>query len=420
MAKPSTDFERQYRSEVKRIKRSIKGLEERGYVVHYDIPELPKSWRGKFLKELHEVNRSELLRKSTYFDPYNDEWVKGTKGRQIENKVKSEKARLTKEIRKTNPDYKPPKRKAGTSKEATYYAVQEYKRATNLADKLDAKDRLAKQVAQNYEIELLYERSRLYDSSLPTEMPWREYDRLNESIKSKQRAVESTRMSYEPDDDYYDDYDDGYYDDYSYEPTPVEPPKEVSDVPKYGEPELPPELPPLTPDDILDTGIDFIDYEVPEPEPEPEPQIAEYETYDPYYEMWRYDTIDENTGELIKQQWVSEDGEIFEDPRDYIPFEQQMFTQFRHGYEHYNEQFVRLLDTALNNARQKVGLNSLMNAIQSMKNTGDAPSFEMAYTEGAVREYLTELGEYLDIDDFGVEGLLDAYEADMESDSYSI
>lgn len=420
MAKPSTDFERQYRSEVKRIKRSIKGLEERGYVVNYDVPELPKSWRGKFLKELHEVNRSELLRKSTYFDPYNDKWVKGTEGRVIENKVKSEKARLTKEIRKTNPDYKPPKRKAGTSRLATYEAVQEYKKATKVVDKLDARDRLAKQVAQNYEIELLYERSRLYTSSLPTEMPWREYEKLNNRIESRQRAVESTRMSYEPDDDDDDDYDDGYYDDYSYEPVSVETPKEVSDVPKYGEPELPPELPPLTPEDYIDTGIDFVGINEPEPEQDEEPRIETYETYDQYYEMWRYDTINEDTGELIQQQWVSEDGEIFEDPRDYIPFEQQMFTQFRHGYEHYNEQFVHLLDTALNNARQKVGLNSLMDAIQSMKNTGEAPSFDMAYNEGAVREYLTELGEYLDIDDFGVESLLDAYEADMSSDSYSI
>lgn len=420
MAKPSTDFERQYRSEVKRIKRSIKGLEERGYVVHYYIPELPKSWRGKFLKELHEVNRSELLRKSTYFDPYNDKWVKGTEGRVIENKVKSEKAKLTREIRKSNPDYKPPKSKSRTSKRATYYAVQDYKTATNLADEYDARDRLSQRIALEYETEIRLQRDRAHDAVLSGEIPWSIYDELDDSLKKQHREVKTTRESYDFTYESNEEYDDNYYDDYSYEPTPVETPKEVSDVPKYGEPELPPELPPLTPDDILDTGIDFIDYEVPEPEPEPEPKISEYETYDPYYEMWRYDTIDENTGELIKQQWVSEDGEIFEDPRDYIPFEQQMFTQFRHGYEHYNEQFVRLLDTALNNARQKVGLNSLMNAIQSMKNTGDAPSFEMAYTEGAVREYLTELGEYLDIDDFGVEGLLDAYEADMESDSYSI
>ena len=420
MAKPSTDFERQYRSEVKRIKRSIKGLEERGYVVHYDIPELPKSWRGKFLKELHEVNRSELLRKSTYFDPYNDKWVKGTEGRVIENRIKSEKAKLTKEIRKSNPDYKPPKSKSRTSKRATYYAVQDYKTATNLADEYDARDRLSQRIALEYETEIRLQRDRAYDAILSGEIPWTTFDELDDSLMKQHRAVKTTRESYDFTYESNDDYDDNYYDDYSYEPTPVETPKEVSDVPKYGEPELPPELPPLTPDDILDTGIDFIDYEVPEPEPEPEPQIAEYETYDSYYEMWRYDTIDENTGELLKQQWVSEDGEIFEDPKDYIPFEQQMFTKFRHGYEHYNEQFVRLLDTALNNARQKVGLNNLMNAIQAMKNTGDAPSFEMSYTEGAVREYLTELGEQLDIDDFGVESLLDAYEADMESDSYSI
>lgn len=420
MAKPSTDFERQYRSEVKRIKRSIKGLEERGYVVHYDIPELPKSWRGKFLKELHEVNRSELLRKSTYFDPYNDKWVKGTEGRVIENKVKSEKAKLTREIRKSNPDYKPPKSKSRTSKRATYYAVQDYKTATNLADEYDARDRLSQRIALEYETAIRLQRDMAHDAVLSGEIPWSIYDELDDSLMKQHREVKTTRESYDFTYESDDEYDDFYYDDYSSEPAPVETPKEVSDVQKYGEPELPPELPPLTPEDYIDTGIDFVGINEPEPEQDEEPRIETYETYDQYYEMWRYDTINEDTGELIQQQWVSEDGEIFEDPRDYIPFEQQMFTQFRHGYEHYNEQFVHLLDTALNNARQKVGLNSLMDAIQSMKNTGEAPSFDMAYNEGAVREYLTELGEYLDIDDFGVEGLLDAYEADMSSDSYSI
>ena len=411
MAKPSTDFERQYRSEVKRIKRSIKGLEERGYVVHYDIPELPKSWRGKFLNELKQVNRSELLRNSTYYDPSEDKWVKGTKGREIERRVTSEKAKLTKAIRKKVPDYTPPK--ASThNKKLLADAVDRYKNAYYENEKVYRRVELEDTLKRNYETALLRTQVETIKAFQADNIDYNSYKKIYDSIEHKVRKLDDQN------EDIYNDY--SYVDEYDYESTPVETSQEVSDVPKYGEPELPPELPPLTPEDVIDTGIDFIDYEVPEPEPEPEPQIAEYETYDPYYEMWRYDTIDENTGELIKQQWVSEDGEIFEDPRDYIPFEQQMFTKFRHGYEHYNEQFVRLLDTALNNARQKVGLNNLMNAIQAMKNTGDAPSFEMAYTEGAVREYLTELGEQLDIDDFGVESLLDAYEADMESDSYSI
>lgn len=92
----------EYNKQVRRIKNFIKRAEKRGYEFSDDIlPKTPKRVTKQAIKRLENLKPKQLYAKAEFLDTSTGEMLKGTKGRQLERKRASEKARQTRQRNKS-------------------------------------------------------------------------------------------------------------------------------------------------------------------------------------------------------------------------------------------------------------------------------------------------------------------------------
>lgn len=100
----------EYNKQVRRIKNFIKRAEKRGYEFNEDIlPKTPKRITKQAIKRLENLKPNQLYAKAEFLDTSTGEMLKGTKGRQLERKRASEKAKQTRQRNKTKSKKKKPK-----------------------------------------------------------------------------------------------------------------------------------------------------------------------------------------------------------------------------------------------------------------------------------------------------------------------
>lgn len=92
----------EYNKQVRRIKNFIKRAEKRGYEFNEDIlPKTPKRITKQAIKRLENLKPNQLYAKAEFLDTSTGEMLKGTKGRQLERKRASEKAKQTRQRNKS-------------------------------------------------------------------------------------------------------------------------------------------------------------------------------------------------------------------------------------------------------------------------------------------------------------------------------
>ena len=92
----------EYNKQVRRIKNFIKRAEKRGYEFNEDIlPKTPKRITKQAIKRLENLKPKELYAKAEFLDTSTGEMLKGSKGRQLERKRASEKAKQTRQRNKS-------------------------------------------------------------------------------------------------------------------------------------------------------------------------------------------------------------------------------------------------------------------------------------------------------------------------------
>ena len=92
----------EYNKQVRRIKNFIKRAEKRGYEFNDDIlPKTPKRITKQAIKRLENLKPKQLYAKAEFLDTSTGEMLKGTKGRQLERKRASEKAKQTRQRNKS-------------------------------------------------------------------------------------------------------------------------------------------------------------------------------------------------------------------------------------------------------------------------------------------------------------------------------
>lgn len=92
----------EYNKQVRRIKNFIKRAEKRGYEFNDDIlPKTPKRITKQAIKRLENLKPKQLYEKAEFLDTSTGEMLKGTKGRQLERKRASEKAKQTRQRNKS-------------------------------------------------------------------------------------------------------------------------------------------------------------------------------------------------------------------------------------------------------------------------------------------------------------------------------
>ena len=92
----------EYNKQVRRIKNFIKRAEKRGYEFSDDIlPKTPKRITKQAIKRLENLKPNQLYAKAEFLDTSTGEMLKGTKGRQLERKRASEKAKQTRQRNKS-------------------------------------------------------------------------------------------------------------------------------------------------------------------------------------------------------------------------------------------------------------------------------------------------------------------------------
>ena len=92
----------EYNKQVRRIKNFIKRAEKRGYEFNEDIlPKTPKRITKQAIKRLENLKPKQLYAKAEFLDTSTGEMLKGTKGRQLERKRASEKAKQTRQRNKS-------------------------------------------------------------------------------------------------------------------------------------------------------------------------------------------------------------------------------------------------------------------------------------------------------------------------------
>ncbi len=99
--KPSEQIrlENEYKKQIKRIKRFIKNAEKRGYKFSENtIPKKPKNLTEKSIQKLDLLRPKQLYKKAKI--QKDGKTISGTKGRQIENRIRIEKATKTRQARK--------------------------------------------------------------------------------------------------------------------------------------------------------------------------------------------------------------------------------------------------------------------------------------------------------------------------------
>lgn len=89
-----TKNQRDYRKEVKRLKRFMKNAEKRGFFWQTDeLPlSIPKRVTQKSLKEIKRLTPERMYAKGRYIIPQTGETISGTRGRELERKMASQKS----------------------------------------------------------------------------------------------------------------------------------------------------------------------------------------------------------------------------------------------------------------------------------------------------------------------------------------
>ena len=101
--KPSQkqNIDLQYNKVRSKILKRFRSLEKRGYNLELTIPKIPKTKTEASIRNLEKFTLERLYRRSTYhgFASYGEE-VSGVKGRQLERKQRSEKAKQARKQKK--------------------------------------------------------------------------------------------------------------------------------------------------------------------------------------------------------------------------------------------------------------------------------------------------------------------------------
>lgn len=92
-----SEFQALWKKEVKKIKKKIRGWEEKGFKIDYKFPEMPKGIAPRQLEDLKRSGTTEhiLYRHSTYTAPDSDTTVSGYQGLQLLRKQSAKKGQAT-------------------------------------------------------------------------------------------------------------------------------------------------------------------------------------------------------------------------------------------------------------------------------------------------------------------------------------
>lgn len=91
-----TELQKQYKKELRRIKRFLKRATERGYAFPASvIPKEPKTITKKSVERLQKIDPQSLYKKSIFHDPISGQTFKGEKARKMERSRASKKAAKT-------------------------------------------------------------------------------------------------------------------------------------------------------------------------------------------------------------------------------------------------------------------------------------------------------------------------------------
>ena len=103
--KKLTPLQQQYNKELKRIKRSMKNIEKRGYFFNdLSILETPKRVTKQSLKKIQDTKAKDLYEKAVYLNEDTGEFISGKEARKQDYKQRAEKAKETIN-RKSLPQY---------------------------------------------------------------------------------------------------------------------------------------------------------------------------------------------------------------------------------------------------------------------------------------------------------------------------
>lgn len=99
--KKLTKNQMEFKKQQDRIKRFIKRAEKRGYEFDKNvIPQMPKRVTQKALKTITNLKPQQLYKQAEYVDRETGEYLSGVEGRKIERAIATQKAKVTREIKK--------------------------------------------------------------------------------------------------------------------------------------------------------------------------------------------------------------------------------------------------------------------------------------------------------------------------------
>lgn len=139
MAKQS-EVSKQYKQQIRRIKRFITQATKRGYDFDFELPKTPKKITSASVRKLKRITPEYLYKKATYFVEDTGKYISGVKGRKYERSLAGQKAyinRLNKEAtqkRKTKTEI-PTKTK--TKQKEIVIHPPEYYGLKNIPDRAD-------------------------------------------------------------------------------------------------------------------------------------------------------------------------------------------------------------------------------------------------------------------------------------------
>lgn len=95
MAKKTNKYKREYQKQRRRIQRSIRRLEKRGYVTQDILPKIPKNVTEASIRRLQKIDIKEIYKKSVKLDYETGEITPGTLARSKERSESAKKAAET-------------------------------------------------------------------------------------------------------------------------------------------------------------------------------------------------------------------------------------------------------------------------------------------------------------------------------------
>lgn len=113
MAKQS-EVAKQYKKQLRRIKRFIKSATARGYDFDFELPKTPKKITSASVRKLQKITPEYLYKKATYFVEDTGEYISGLKGRKYERSEAGKKGYIHKLNKEAKAQQETPKRKTKT------------------------------------------------------------------------------------------------------------------------------------------------------------------------------------------------------------------------------------------------------------------------------------------------------------------